>query len=148
MADELAWQRRFARRVTEEGGYGKKWSSTYAVGVPDLILGTPEIGLFVAEAKLEKDWNMETKRTLALTDKQILELHRIAEGGGTTSILVFLEQTPRECYVNLFPRPQIRDRLTLSRTDMITGAFKWQQKEGLLPWLNKRVSLIQTLMQS
>ena len=58
--NEVGWQSKILKRIKKEGGWGKKWATSYTVGVPDLILSFEEKGVCVTEVKLEKDWNTNT----------------------------------------------------------------------------------------
>lgn len=131
MANEVTWQRKIIKRLCDEGGYGKKWATAYAVGVPDLILVTGALGLLVAEVKLEKNWNKNTDRTLGITSKQKKELNDIRDAGGSACVLLIVQQSPTQSYLNAFAPPGRRGVLTLSRDKALSGAYVWGER-GLL----------------
>lgn len=65
------------------GGYARRIEDQYAVGIPDLIIGVPDRGLMMVEAKVF------TGSTFGPTPRQFVELCRIEDGGGTAALLGF-----------------------------------------------------------
>ena len=89
---ELNWQRKIVQSVRMQGGYGKKWSSTYAVGVPDLILSLPDIGAFFMEVKLEHSLPVVFDRKIKTTEIQKHELASLGAAGARALLGVVLGQ--------------------------------------------------------
>lgn len=89
---ELSAQRTIIKWVEAEGGYGKKWSSTYSVGVPDLILllGGREHALVFAEVKIIKPTTLKFRRAVALTPRQHIELLRLRKQGVRAVVAVLV----------------------------------------------------------
>jgi hypothetical protein len=81
MVKEVEWQRRIIKCTTNEGGMGRKWSSAYQVGVPDLVLALPTIGTILTEVKLLHVSSLNFKRDLGITPKQKDTLKRFQVGG-------------------------------------------------------------------
>jgi len=50
---ELNVQANILKSVIKGGGFGRKWASDFQVGVPDLILAMPGLGLWLCEVKHE-----------------------------------------------------------------------------------------------
>lgn len=88
---EVDWQRSVIEAVKKAGGYGRKWATQWSVGVPDLVLVLPNAGAVFVEVKCARSGSPDFKRTVALTQKQKLELGRILDAGGKALVVVFAE---------------------------------------------------------
>ena len=91
MPNELYYQKRITMAMRDEGGYGKKWSSSWAVGVPDLILSHPNTGIHFSETKLERDWTGNTGRKIKLTRRQIEECSKLRTSGARVTVSLVVE---------------------------------------------------------
>jgi len=91
MVKETDHQLKIIQSAKKQGGYGKKWSSAYTVGVPDLVLSFPNIGIFLMEVKYEKDLTERFDRKLDITEKQRHELKMYHEAGGFCILGVIME---------------------------------------------------------
>lgn len=108
MPDELYHQSRIVSDVCATGGWGKKWSSTYSVGVPDLILGWPGKGANFMEVKLFRGLKLKSNgdlgrfsRKIDLTTLQERTLKQMAEAGMSVMVGTVLDYTPRRRYLAL-----------------------------------------------
>jgi hypothetical protein len=132
MAKEIEWQTKIIKRLRKEGGYAKKWASTWSVGVPDLIVSHAALkGLVALEVKLMRDWKTNTTRKVELTPKQVHELNLIQAGGGRASVLLVLEHEGNG-YINLFQPPAVGDELRITRDWFWMDNFKWRLQSHLL----------------
>lgn len=141
MVNEIAWQRRILNQVAKEGGYGKKWATPYTVGVPDLVLSLPRVGLTLAEVKLETNWAKNTQRTIGLTEKQSLELSRFYTAGARTRVLLVVDNGEKDVFMNIFSPPEPRSVLKLSLTEARDRGFVWEyrgQRRGFVDWLSSK----------
>lgn len=106
---ELPWQYKIIKSVRLQGGYGKKWSSTYAVGVPDLILSHPDFGTAFMEAKLEHSIKDGYDRKIDITERQRHELSLLRASGALALIGVVIYRSPRD--VRLWCLPPTAERV-------------------------------------
>lgn len=105
---ELTWQHKIIKSVRQQGGYGKKWSSTYAVGVPDLILSLPDIGAFLMEVKLEHSLKPGFDRQIKATPKQRHELASLVASGARALLGVVLYRGVRDVQLVALPSWALR----------------------------------------
>lgn len=97
MPSEIEFQKKIIKATEHSGGYGRKWSSAYLVGVPDLILCLPEPGVFVMEVKkIEITRGSDKKRKIHTTAIQRNHLKRFEESGGLAVVGVVLDGGPRD----------------------------------------------------
>lgn len=101
--NELGWQRKIIKSVRDQGGYGKKWSTQMTVGVPDLVLALPDVGLFLMEVKLFTGAKDRFSRKVDTTPKQRLELGRFIKGGGLAVVGVVVNWEKRGNYLVALP---------------------------------------------
>ena len=132
MVLETEWQRRICKRINVEGGYAKKWSSQYSVGVPDLIVIRFGATYFFEVKKIEvPDLDKPVSRKLGLTDRQHEEMRRIEEAEGRAWVwLVVEEKATKSSYHGLF----------LAQENMSWGlkATGQDQRRNLVPWDSPR----------
>ena len=100
---ELNWQHKIVKSVRMQEGYGKKWSSTYAVGVPDLILSLPDIGPFFMEVKLEHSVKDGFNRKIDVTAIQQHELASLVAAGARALLGVVIYRGPRDVQLVALP---------------------------------------------
>lgn len=67
---ELRFQSHIIDSYKNWNGYGRKWSSEWTVGVPDLVLSLPLFGGHLAEVKHRPTWDFGKIYKNPLTDKQ------------------------------------------------------------------------------
>lgn len=80
---EKEWQRKIVQTIKDEGGWGRKWASPYAIGVPDLILCHGLFSTYFMEVKHLDVTNRSTKPVLVgLTDNQVSTCRQIEKAGG------------------------------------------------------------------
>lgn len=72
--NELGEQTHFIRSVRQIGGYGRKISHRFQIGIPDLLLVIPGYVPGIWEMKDFGEWNKDTERQLEVTEKQEIEL--------------------------------------------------------------------------
>jgi hypothetical protein len=134
MAKEIDWQRHIIKRVREEGGYGKKWSSSFTVGPPDLILALPGFGALFVEVKLEKGWSSDTARTIDFSEKQKEEAQQLNAAGARCIGLVVIYGGPQN--VNLAPvaMPPPREKLRVRLSDLRKNEYSWRTRGGPTTW--------------
>ena len=138
--DELYLQRKIIEQMERHNGYGKKWKTDYAVGVPDLILSHLKTGLVVAEVKLEKDWNKNTARTIDLSQKQIFELQRIRNCGGRTAVLVGITETGARGYRDValcYMAVTTKAAPVVYRDNLMRGEYDWSTSFPI--WLRSKL---------
>ena len=82
---ELRLQDKIIESVKSHGGHGRKWSSQFQVGMPDLLLSLPLHSLFLAEVKIIKQGKNIADH--GLTKKQAHELKLWNFGGGRAILL-------------------------------------------------------------
>ena len=75
MARELDVQTKIIKSARREGGYGRKMSHKFAIGIPDLLIGLPPFIPALAEVKDIGVVVDNFARKIGVTDKQSLELH-------------------------------------------------------------------------
>lgn len=131
---EVAWQSKIIKRLRSEGAYARKWATQYAVGVPDLIIVgmagmnflQVSASMFV-EVKIEKNWGINTRRTINLSKKQIVEIAAIHKAGGIVRVMVVLEHAPNDATVRLVSGADVakalasKEGVVLSRDEMMLG---------------------------
>lgn len=129
MATETEWQRKIVAQVKAEGGHGYKNDSQLntAYGRPDLTLMTPELGMFMAEVKLELTWFIDTGRTLKITNRQREEHKKILAAGGPTCIIVVAEVATRQ-YVLYASRTDYVFGVPVSRKVLIQNGWRWKDR--------------------
>ena len=140
--NEVGWQSKILKRIKKEGGWGKKWATSYTVGVPDLILSFEEKGVCVTEVKLEKDWNTNTKRTLKLTEKQLDNLNKIRDAGGLGFVTLVVDNGSREQWVSIYPAPKMGEKLEVQGHYATSNqtALNWKSKKRLIDFINREIS--------
>lgn len=76
---ELDVQSNIVKSAKLQGGYGKKISHKFSVGVPDLLIAIPPFAPCVVEVKDLGAVTLGFNRMLDVTPKQSLEMARISE---------------------------------------------------------------------
>jgi hypothetical protein len=79
---ELNFQNHVLDSYELAGGYGKKWSSEWAAGNPDLVLALHGFGVHLMELKHRELWSVGKEYMNPLTQKQRTEARRWREAGG------------------------------------------------------------------
>jgi hypothetical protein len=138
MANEVAWQLKIIKRLREFEGEGHKWATPYTVGVPDLVVSTVPNGLMLWEVKIEKAWNTNTDRTIALTEKQTLCLNKYKKSGASVFVCVVLDNGVNNQWLNLFAPPPDQRKLVLSKCTVLADSYKWSGKESLVDFVRTR----------
>lgn len=72
--DELREQTNIVKSVRKDGGYGRKASNRFAIGVPDLTIALPPFAPCVIEVKDFGAVNDSFDRKIDVTDKQAYEM--------------------------------------------------------------------------
>lgn len=91
MVKEVDFQRKIIEASEAQGGYGRKWSSEWQVGPPDLVLSHPELGgAYLMEVKLLKDTTARFNVQTGVTQKQYDELKALHEAGAKVCIGVVI----------------------------------------------------------
>ena len=143
MPNEVQWQHKIIKRVKSEGGWGRKWSSTYAVGVPDLLLAHPNFGLIAVEVKLEKLWVKDTARTMNLSDIQIKTLNDMFLASARVCALVVVTKMERghaDLYV-MFPRFDTGG-LTMKKQSFVGDPYDWRKdKLPFTTWIGDKFNV-------
>lgn len=79
MARELDVQAKVCKSAKRDGGYGRKISHKFVVGIPDLLVCLPPFAPCVIEMKDLGPVTALFDRQLAVTPKQALEMERISK---------------------------------------------------------------------
>lgn len=80
MARELDLQTKICQSAKRDGGYGKKISHKFAVGIPDLLVALPPFAPCLIEVKdMGAIATAKFDRLIGITPKQQLELSRFSE---------------------------------------------------------------------
>lgn len=73
-SDELQVQTKIIKSARQDGGYGRKCSNRFAIGVPDLLLAIPPFAPFYLEVKDFGKVPDNFDRQIEVTEKQAYEL--------------------------------------------------------------------------
>lgn len=76
--NELLEQTHLIHSVRKDGGYGRKISHRFIIGIPDLLLVYPTYVPGIWEMKDMGEWNSNTERAVETTEKQKIELNEFA----------------------------------------------------------------------
>ena len=76
---ELREQTNIIKSVRQDGGYGRKMSNRFAIGVPDLLIALPDFAPCYMEVKDLGEVNDTFDRQVAVTDKQAYEMKLFSE---------------------------------------------------------------------
>ena len=136
MAKEIDGQRHIIKHIRKEGGYARKWSSPYVVGVPDLITCGIGPGALFIEVKMEKKWYKDTIRAIQFTEKQTEEAQKIIEGGGRCIGLIIMYGGPQNVEIAPVRMPAPREKLRVRLSELQRGCFKWRSEVGFVRWLS------------
>lgn len=79
MAKELDAQTKVCKSVKRDGGYARKISHKFVIGIPDLLVALPSFAPCVVEMKDLGRCVDKFDRKLGVTAKQALEMQRISE---------------------------------------------------------------------
>lgn len=79
MSNELAFQTNIIKSVRRDGGYGRKMSNRFAIGVPDLLIGLQPFPPCYVECKDLGEVVDRFDRTLGVTPKQREEMRLLSE---------------------------------------------------------------------
>lgn len=108
MPNENEFQLRIIKSAERLGGYGKKWSSEFQVGVPDLVLVLPWRGVVFMEVKLLATTRPDFDRKLNVTKKQGEELRRLSVAGANVVVGVVVTIGPRDTWLYVCPGNTLR----------------------------------------
>lgn len=137
MPGENEWQTKIKDRIVTYGGWAKKWATPYTVGVADLVTTLPGLGNVLIEVKLEKEWNSNTSRTIALRPKQDVELNLVRAAGGRATVLVVVGESARTAKLALVVPPPPREPLKIFRNDLLRETYDWAQNGDLVAYLRR-----------
>lgn len=90
MVKEVDFQRKIIEASEAQGGYGRKWSSEWQVGPPDLVLAHPDLGGYFMEVKLLKGLTAKFNVQVGTTQKQRDELEAMEAAGAKVCVGVVL----------------------------------------------------------
>ncbi len=79
MKREIQLQTHIVKSVRKDGGYARKLSNRFQVGIPDLIISMPSFAPCFAEVKDFGEVKGEFDRDIGLTEKQAHELTKISK---------------------------------------------------------------------
>lgn len=79
MAKELDLQTKILRSAKHDGGYGRKISHKFAIGIPDLLLALPPFAPCLGEVKDLGEVVDKFDVQIKITEKQTEELKRFSE---------------------------------------------------------------------
>ncbi len=86
MPKENYYQAQLCKIAKSNGGYGAKWSSSFKVGPPDLIMSYPKTGIFLMEVKKIDVTIPNFKRKIDATELQRKYLNSYVDAGGVAFI--------------------------------------------------------------
>jgi hypothetical protein len=141
MPVETEWQTRIIKSTRAAGGYGRKWSSQFQIGVPDLILSHSTCGPVFMEVKRETDCVYPCRRKLDLTSKQHQELRELERAGAQVCVGVVFEWRKSEKERPILVVINDFDAQVVSpvRIDDIIGVSEFHSRYDLvLPWRNNK----------
>ena len=128
---ELKIQHKLIDLIRKENGYGRKWASEYAIGVPDLVCSIPLIGTFFAEVKLHSG-NIRD-RDIGVSDKQRHEMIKMMRAGAVAVVIavVIKENSGWDAYF-MHPLTKNLNVNTMQEAPMITYNWrKWRPDDRL-----------------
>lgn len=143
MAGETDWQSKVVQKIKAEGGHARKLSSSFAVGVLDLMVVHPSLKTMFIEAKMLKDVGDAFNRRMDYTEKQKEEASNIRKAGGIAAGLAIIYKKPTEVYLTLVPVPPERQHFNVTHhmLDKENGRWKktgWSLTEFLSEQLQTR----------
>ncbi len=140
MVKEIDYQTKIRKAIEAEGGFCRKWASTWVTGVPDLVAVLPEIGPFFPEVKLHKfNGNKPFHRQIGTTPLQRKVLHDINNAGGIACVFVVLRFSRDDwCIVAMDATDQHISSMDIGQMPTI----KWQREKTL-----SIVSLMQQVIE-
>lgn len=95
MKDETAYQRDIIKAVQDMGGWGKKLSNKFVVGIPDLGITLRPFGTVIVEVKKVDHASTTNRPTLTgLTELQSINLRDIWKSGGSCGVLLLAPGGP------------------------------------------------------
>jgi hypothetical protein len=101
---ELKLQTDIINSVRRDGGYSRKLSNRYQVGIPDLLISFPTFAPCLVEVKDFGPVNSDFDRAVGVTPKQALELSRIAASQTYPFAFIFVGfQMMRQHYLLYLP---------------------------------------------
>lgn len=136
--NEITLQRLLIKKMERIGGYGRKWASAFAVGLPDLILIRNGISLYV-EMKYIRSMSKAFKRKVDLTPKQTLELNRIRDAGAKSVVAVVVEYM-NEKYIVVLTPPDPQGSVEINSGMLVpngTTCELWKHADRLLEYMTK-----------
>lgn len=129
MVVETDWQARLVKQIKSEGGYARKASSSYAVGVLDLDLILPVYGAMKVEVKLLKGlkYDKPWSRKLEYTEKQKEEAANVLAANGIALGLAVCHYDHMNIDLFVHLMPAVKEDRTLRSTELIAGKYlKWR----------------------
>lgn len=89
MKDETSYQHDIIKAVVALGGWGKKLSNRFLIGIPDLGIVLRPFGQMIIEVKkVEHAASTNRPVNTGLTDLQSINLRDIAKSGGNCGVLL------------------------------------------------------------
>lgn len=110
--NEITLQRLLIKKMEQIGGYGRKWASAYAVGLPDLIMIRNGRSVYV-EMKYVKSTAEKFMRKVSLTAKQTIELNKLRSVGAKAVVAVVIDHK-NERFVLIALPPANNEDLVIS----------------------------------
>lgn len=128
---EIKIQHKLIDLIRKENGYGRKWASEYAIGVPDLVCSLPLIGAFFAEVKVHSG-NIRD-RDIGVTDKQRFEMLKMVKAGATTVTIAVIMKGIGQWDVYFFhPHVKNLNANTMQVAQMFSyNSRKWRSNDRL-----------------
>lgn len=87
MSKELLVQTNIIKSVRKDGGYARKMSNRFLIGIPDLVLGLYPFGVCFAEVKDLGECGRTFNRKIPVTEKQRHELNLIDAAYKKTNLI-------------------------------------------------------------
>lgn len=136
--NEITLQRLLIKKMEQIGGYGRKWASVYAVGLPDLIMIRNGRSAYV-EMKYIKSTADKFRRKVDLTPKQTIELNKLQAAGAKAVVAVVIDHKDQRFMLIMYP-PAINEDLIVS-SEMLSDdndcCCTWKNADKMLIKLTK-----------
>lgn len=125
---EIDFQRKICKRVEEQGGFGRKWSSEFQAGPPDLVLSHSMLnGAFFMEVKLITKPPNEYDRIIKVTELQREHLRNLHKAGSLVCVGL-VHYFPRRFW-DLILLPWNVDRFKFNFEDQRAGEYCFSRED-------------------